>query len=81
MKKRAVIQLKDGKKVGKFNSCRSVRWHEEDFDPSCVSRCCNGERELHKGYSWQWYDIWSKPTVIAPRPIRSSSEGSQEVSW
>lgn len=33
---------------------------EHGFQPSCVSNCCNGIRDSHKGYYWRFADAKQK---------------------
>ena len=48
-----VIALdKDGNIVCEFPSIRDAG--RNGYDPSAISRCCNGERQTHKGLFWQY---------------------------
>ena len=35
-----------------INDCKKM-----GFQPSCVSNCCNGIRQKHKGYTWRFYAV------------------------
>lgn len=45
--------IKDGKRIyfKALNDCTKA-----GFQPSCVSNCCNGKRNKHKGYTWRFAD-------------------------
>lgn len=45
------INIKDGTEIllEALNDCAKL-----GFSPSCVSHCCNGKGEQHKGYTWRF---------------------------
>lgn len=52
-KSKAVIQKdKEGNIIKRWGAAMdAVR---NGFDSSCISRCCSGESETHKGYTWEY---------------------------
>jgi hypothetical protein len=48
-----VMQYENGIFIKKWDAISdAVRFG--GFDSGCISRCCNGENNLHKGYSWSF---------------------------
>lgn len=51
-KSRKVEQLENGRLVKVWSSTREAQ--RNGFVSGCISLCCNGKRQSHKGYEWQW---------------------------
>jgi len=48
-----VIQLSlEGLEIKNWDSC--IETLKGNFSPSCVARCCKGERQKHKGFKWKF---------------------------
>lgn len=54
MGKPVVAVPTDGGDIIWFSSVNATAEH--GFQPSCVSNCCNGIRDSHKGYYWRFAD-------------------------
>lgn len=53
-KSRAILQLKDGVEVGKYNTIAEAT--QQGFRCSKIVLCCQGKRKTHKGYQWRYAD-------------------------
>lgn len=51
-RKRVQQYTLDGKLVRTYNSLRAVEHY--DYDPSLISKCCNGKRETAYQYIWKY---------------------------
>lgn len=45
------INIKTGESI-RFNALNDCKKY--GFQPSCVSNCCNGKRQNHKGFTWRF---------------------------
>jgi hypothetical protein len=53
-KARAVLQLKNGIEVGKYDTISEAT--QKGFEHSKIVLCCQGKRKTHKDYQWRYVD-------------------------
>jgi hypothetical protein len=49
-----VEQYKDEELIKVWKSIAEIISKFKDYDKTCISRCCNGKRKTHKGFTWKW---------------------------
>lgn len=54
-KKRKIAQYLDGELIKVWESLKKIK-RELGYDYRLISKCCKGERDSYKGYSWEYYN-------------------------